>query len=413
MTVLVLFSTTTASQDAIISVIATDNTVAVPGTVPDDGSVLRAEQIDINIDTLYSFQDERRGQPTLINLFNGVTYEAVFDSVESDERGLRMSGVLKDEAFGSIVLAVRGSTVSGTVRTISSLFEIRTLSDNVYVVSQVDSTALPDEAEPFLIQQGQGRPNSDPLSPTTSNGGSRITIWVAYTTAARESEGGQGQIDTFIDNRVTETQSAFVGSGVNADLVLLGTEEVEYGKTNPLEDIQRLSFLGDGYLDDLHDRRDVVAADLVHLIIDGYWPATPSQRAVCGAAPILDPDNVDQRLAYSISGTRCNLSFTHEIGHLLGLDHDEFAVSRRVSRGGIPPAGAYDYSYGYVNVYEGWRTIMAYSSACIDAGVACGRIGLFSNPRIPHPVTMSPMGDNNADAARSLNQTVATVAGYR
>ena len=412
--VLALFSTTTDSQDAIISVIDLSEAGTVSDLVPNDQFVVRSERIDINVDALYSFRDERRGQSTLINLFDGVTYEAVFDFVESDERGLRMSGMLKDEAFGSIVLAVRGGTVSGTVRTFFDLFEIRTLSDNVYVVSQMDPTAFPDEAEPLLSQQGQGRPNPDPLSPTTSNGGSIITIWVAYTTAARESRGGQEGIETFIDNRVDETRLAFARSEVNADLVLLGTEEVEYGKTDPSEDIRRLSFLGDGYLDGLQDRRDRAAADLIHLIIDGYWPATPSRRAICGAAPgILDPDDIDPGMAYSISGTRCNLTFTHEIGHLLGLDHDEFAVSRRASRGGMPPAGAYTYSYGYVNVDEGWRTIMAYHSACADVLLACPRIGLFSNPRTSHPTTMSSMGSNSADAARSLNQTVSIVAGFR
>lgn len=314
--------------------------------VEDHPLVIRRGLLSIDVEALDAvLQDSRAGESIVsIALFNDVAYKAIFDSGYSDDYGFRISGSLEDQAFGSIVLAVQGTTVSGTVRTASEIFQIRTLTDNTYIVTQMNPAEFAREAEP---SRQTTRPNPDPPS---RDGGSTIDMLVAYTTAALELEGGRQQMETLIGSLEEETNRAFTQSGVQARLRVVGVTEVDFQRTDPQDD----------------------------------------------------------ELAFAISGTLCNLSFAHEIGHLMGLDHDLYSINIR-RRG---PRGAFSFSHGYVNPAELWRTIMAYPDACQP--VHCPRLPIFSNPRRSHPNTGSPLGDPvAADAARSLNQTIHHVASFR
>ena len=372
----------------------------------DDPLVIRQGYLSINIDMLTS--ELLRRSPVEVNLFNDVSHRAVIDSSTYTEMGWRFSGALEDQAYGSIVLAVTGNAVSGTVRTDSEIYQIRTRADSVYVVTQINPAELAPEAQPLGYQDDSSSvPDPDP--PALTGGSTPIDLLVLYNPATRELAGGRSAISSLINLLVEQTNRAFTDSDVEVELLVVGAVEVPFEKTNPRDDVRNLMADNDGILDEAHRLRDRFGADLVYVLVDGLWSVV--ERNICGiAGGVLDPDNTDDSTAFAMSSPTigCYLTFAHEVGHLLGLSHDHYAVN---ANGGRPP-GAFPYSYGYVSVAEGWRTIMAYPSACSPN--PCHRLPRFSNPRHRHSRTGSLLGDlYSADAARSLNNTGTTVANFR
>lgn len=88
-----------------------------------------------------------------------------------------------------------------------------------------------------------------------------------------------------------------------------------------------------------------------------------------------------------------NLSFTHEIGHLMGARHDLYVD------------GSGDYNHGYIIHSEQVRTVMAYNTECEDNGYDCDRVEYFSNPDVDFPGTGKALGDaSEAHNERALDE---------
>ena len=191
-------------------------------------------------------------------------------------------------------------------------------------------------------------------------------------------------------------------------------EYIEEG--HAVVDISRLIDDSDGYMDHVHQLRDLYAADLVHLVtgsVDGYPDGLAGSH---GFAMTVNTGEV----------ARGSLVFVHELGHNMGLKHDRYQSLKGLkvnSTGGA--------NHGYVNqrMFEPgasesarWRTIMAYPTQCEEVGgFWCPWVPYFSNPELTYngdpmgvPVDHPSTGvDGPADARRALNDRREITANFR
>ena len=344
-------------------------------------------------------KDPVTGKPTepqalVLNLFDDVVFTGIVEHVEPTASGHALWGRLDGVELGTMTLVVNGSVVVGTVRTLGAVYTIRTAGDGMYVISQIDESSLPPLGEPLEgpVTPRDSHTQTDDIPP---DDGSVIDVMVVYTPLAKHREGGRAAIEALIDLFVVETNQAYANSGVIHQLNLVLREEVDYIETGKATDLGRLRDASDGYMDHVHGRRDLYAADLVHLVVG---------KSVVGGGAI-------QGGAFAMTlYYRTDFVFAHELGHNMGLFHDRYVEA--------PSGGAH---FGYVNqrMFDAdapksarWRTIMAYPNQCSEVGgFSCPKVQYFSNPE--NMYNGDPMGvstdnpstgvDGPADAVGTLN----------
>ena len=343
----------------------------------------------------------------VLNLFDDVVFTGIVEHVEPTASGHALWGSLQGEDLGTMTLVVNGKIVVGTVRTPDAVYSIRNAGDGKYVIRQIDESSLPPLGEPLDV------PSSPRDAPSQAgdippDDGSVIDVMVVYTPLAKHREGGRAAIEALIDLFVAETNQVYANSGVIHRLKLVLREEVDYFEEVGGNHLGRLADDSDGYMDHIHDLRDLYAADLVHLVV--------GRHNACGTAAGVPS-------VYALTVNVCGgLTFSHELGHNMGLHHDRYEF-------GVPTRGA---NYGYVNqrAFEPdapesawWRTIMAYNDQCYedDVVLGCPRVAYFSNPEKTY--NGDPMGvpadhpstgvDGPADAVGTLNNRREIVANFR
>jgi alpha-tubulin suppressor-like RCC1 family protein len=247
-----------------------------------------------------------------------------------------------------------------------------------------------------------------------------VDVLVVYTAKVKTSCGGADGVKAKINGYVAEANLAFENSDVQAKLVLVGADEVNYSESNAA----RNSYSNDLYslyLGGIRARnstktvsglREEYNADLVVLLREGAGTNESGQKNIAGIAYLLSDDLYSEHSGGETSYVAVvgrDLSpytFAHEIGHTLGCGHENGN-----SQGG--DTGLFAYSHGYVyttSQNKSYGTIMSYT------GIAKPR---FSNPRISTneddgSAESVPTGDAaSADNARTINETVETVAAYR
>jgi hypothetical protein len=239
----------------------------------------------------------------------------------------------------------------------------------------------------------------DPLAADSS---ARFDVMVLYTPAARSAAGGTTAMMALVNLAVAETNSAYSRSGVIPRVRLVYTGEVGYTEVGDFStDLSRLRNSSDGFIDHIHALRNAFGADLVSLIIEG-------NGSLCGLGYLMTSLSAGfEANAFSVSARNCatgNYTFSHEMGHNMGLRHDRIADPSTVT--------VFPYSHGYIDITHNFRDIMGVASGC----GGCPRIQNFSNPNVLHngfPTGVPQGAPNSADAAASLNATAFTVANWR
>jgi hypothetical protein len=225
-----------------------------------------------------------------------------------------------------------------------------------------------------------------------------------------------------------ETNTTYTRSGVNHHISLAHVDTADiagspYTEGDALlDELNRLQEQGwvetlvtgeaAPLLDHVHALRDQYSADAVVMITkrtDQFQP-----KAACGLATQMRVEDPSQAIgAFAVVPVDCatgNFSFAHELGHVMGADHDVDS---------FPSPHPFAFSHGLTMPHPSgdeapWRTVMAENtSACAEANseVGCIRLAYWSNQDMVYGG--DKMGTGTADNRNALNATADTVANYR
>ncbi len=308
-------------------------------------------------------------------------------------------GAVQGRNDWQIVLTVKSGLLAGALRNGSELYEIRPTADRRHVIEKLNPASFQPcgnspAAAPTATPGDDSQLQRQAETTQAATAPVEIHLLSVYTTAAKTMAGGQAQIEATIQAAVDNSNATFINSQVNARYVLVATAEVSYTESGvPATDLSwAQSNAGVAAL------RNQYGADMVSLIVQnggGY----------CGMGYAMrNPGPSFASSAFQVTALTCavgNLTFAHEHGHNLGMEHDP---ANGIAQG----SASYPWSYGHY-VDGVYRTVMSYSTPC-TAG--CTRVAYFSNPNVSYQGFPTGLADQR-DNARTANATVGIVANFR
>lgn len=277
-----------------------------------------------------------------------------------------------------------------------------------------------------------------------ASGHATVDIVLGYTSGLATELGGDSQAITRLTHLIDLANQAYVDSGVNGELRLVGTVRVDYPDAThnrtalfELTGVTCTSGTGvnlpDGTLNctpaqrpaalaPLIEARETHGADVVSLVRRYENPESGS----CGIAWMLGAEqreftSADADYAMSVvsdtsaEGSCREDTLAHEVGHNFGLQHDRETAQGTDDTNNdgnlLDPEeyGRFPYAFGHSTGTEAgnFYTIMSVRRA--------GQVGylVFSNPNLTTCGGRACGVTDQADNARALNQTMPVVANFR
>ena len=311
-----------------------------------------------------------------IELFPGAVVNLRRTAVSANpDGGYVWEGQSREKVFHEALLIVEDGKVSGRVQMHDRLFRIDHVSGAVHRVTELNPAQFPTEAPPRVAPTVSGQsgaaPDADPVAPAAA-AKTTIRVLVAYTAAAQSTS---PNINTEINQAISLANQAYTRGNIPITLQLAGRMRVTYNENAGFE--QNLTDLTSGNaLNSVRTRRASLRADLAVLLRrSGEFCGIAWLPPNGGSPPMPRPSAATRETGYSIVGRDCitNLSFHHETGHNMGLNHDRYVSSSAPNN---------VYNYGYVNITARIRTIMAYNDDCVRRGFNCTRVNYFSSPTV-------------------------------
>jgi hypothetical protein len=267
---------------------------------------------------------------------------------------------------------------------------------------------------------------------TIAAAGTVVDVVLGYTPGFASDNGGNSGAVTRLNHLVDVTNAAYVNSQVNAQVNLVAAIAVNYtdSSTNDSALDQLTGDDGSGTfsvpvpssLAPLRAAREQYGADLVSLVRKFLDP----DQAGCGLAWLIGGGrqtitSAAAPYAYSVVGDGPDMgsdgktyycrdeTLAHELGHNMGSAHDVETAKGEDHVLQASEYGAFTYSFGYKtgSTAGNFYTVMAYG----DTGQTSYRI--FSNPATTFCGGFVCGISNQADNARSLRQTIPTIATFR
>lgn len=287
-------------------------------------------------------------------------------------------------------------------------------------------------ADAMQRQQAASSGDASPgAASSTSASGTTVDLLLGYTPGFVSYYGGESQAVTRLTNMVDITNESYVNSQINARVRLVKTLLVNYTDSNSNKTaLEELTGYRSGStitpnpaFSELRQARDTFGGDLVSLVRRFNTP----ENEGCGIAWLLGGgrrgsiSSSNEYFGYSIvsdgrdAGEDGKTYFcrdetlAHELGHNMGSAHDRDTADGDDNILQTSEYGVFDYSFGYKTASGtgNFYTVMAYG----DSGQT--RYRVFSNPRITFCGGLVCGVENQADNARSIGQTVSTIAGFR
>ena len=315
--------------------------------------------------------------------------------------GALWRGTLRFEPDSRVVLTRHKGIVAGTIWVGDEVYEIRSGRGRQRTISKLDLSsfpacdveAIPPEAAPAADEAGGDPGAKGPVAMEAADPAAEMHLLSLYTPEARDAEGGVPEIEALIQAAVDNANTALINSDMIGRYVLVHTALAAYNDSGNVSD--DLSWISVNAA--VAALRNTHGADMVSLVVNSGG---------CGVGYVQrNPGPGFEGSAFQVTAANCavgNLTFAHEHGHNLGLEHD------RANSSATPLTASYPWSFGaFVNTNLA-RTVMAYGSPCGN----CPRVMHFSNPDINF--SGFPTGvDNVQDNARSGDLTAPIVHNFR
>tara|TARA_R110000823_G_scaffold47903_18_gene122004 strand:+ start:35003 stop:36943 length:1941 start_codon:yes stop_codon:yes gene_type:complete len=355
--------------------------------LPDQAIAARSRVVEVN-------RAQLRSGRLAVRLPQGLELRAVRDHQQEFGNGrFAWSGRIEGKRSERVIMAASGNSVAGSILHAGRLYKLEPRADGSHVISEVLTSDPAPALDPIPVADETMGDSVGGAAPVAADGNTGIDVLVAYTPAV-EARYGKAGAEALALLAVAETNQAYLNSGIDARLNLVHLTRTNYTEAGSMQtDLVRLRHASDGYMDELHTLREAYNADMVSLIED--------EPASCGIAyrmASLSPSFASS--AFSVVHHSCAtgyFSFGHELGHNQGAHHDHANAV----------AAIYPYSYGHNDMLAGFRTIMSY-----NCSGGCTRVDHFSNPEMNY--NNAPTGVTGyADNRQTLNNTAATVAGFR
>ncbi len=274
-----------------------------------------------------------------------------------------------------VVLTSRSGMVRGRIYTSEGSYSIIPGSEGGHVLARVDPSALPNDQAvapeiPYAMVP-------EATSQSKSSGQAMVDVLVVFSSQAGPLVGGQAEMDLFAQAAIDQTNNVLANSQVDSFRVRLARAALttRAASGDPNTDLPQVRTDSE-----IAVLRASVGADVVLFVGDytagfngaAYKNTRPLQygAAFAGYAfGVVDRASIENSMV-----------FVHELGHILGMDHD-------VGSPHDPPASnAFPYAYGHVAprtapYAQGVLTVMAYQGSC-GGTLACQQVPYFSNSNI-------------------------------
>jgi Secretion system C-terminal sorting domain/Metallo-peptidase family M12 len=292
---------------------------------------------------------------------------------------------------GQVIITYLNGDVLGNILYGTQFYEIKTLCENVFVIRKYNQTLYPDEN---CFKSDANNINFNAQLPIklketrgvfSGNIECKLRVIIAYTPAVSALV---NNVPNLCQQSVDLMNQAFINSSVNHQAELAYADEVAYTENDNLEvDRDKLFSATDGVMDIIHIWKNDFSADAC-ILFSTSTKATDGS-SLCGVAKAIFSDKNHMFVSVNHTCAVNNLTFPHEITHLLGGVHNGATTNIPFSNG-----------FGLENVSAGWRTIMALRKTATSTT----RLPNFSNPNVN--IGTDPSGNNIANVASVLNNTI-------
>ena len=337
---------------------------SLDGAVTPGLATVASQRVSVDVELLSSAPARLR-----LDLPEGRSVVARLSGLERRANGgIVWRGSLLDDPDGGVTLTLHDGYVVGLITSRTDVWEVRTLTDGGQAIDRIEQELFPAcETEAAAHGSSPRAPfrfgDSDPC-PTPIDPHDRVDLLGMYTPQARDAAGGVAQIEALIQAAVDNSNTAFANSEMPIRFHLAGTALANRSDSGSIS--SDLSWLASD--PETAALRDALRADLVSLIVASGGGCGIAQLPISWGAG-GNPNSVHQVTVASCAVG--NLTFAHEHGHNMGLEHDP-------ANANPPGSGTYPYRYGHY-VDGSYRTVMSYSNQCT---MGCTRMTQWSNPEV-------------------------------
>ncbi len=349
------------------------------------------------------------GDFVFISPFDQEAFVATIERVQTDINGVvSLRGRIEGTPGGYFLMSMTESCALGSLTIPEQELEYAITyiaSWGVHIVQELNPKAkdVLEDAPPLIPSSIEA---THPVPPSGSflsiTGQVNVGLMIVYTPNAMNWAAGQGGINLVIAQAVQNGQLALDNSTSGITLRLVRSALINYTESGSSStDLNRLTSTSDGYMDEVHQWRNLYGADMVDIFED--------VEDTGGIAWLLGSMAGQPGYAFSLVRVKqvgWTYTMIHELGHNFGCHHRKDQVTQ-------PGPGIFSYSAGWRwigNNGSRYCSVMSYQETWDGYSVA--QVPYFSSPLVLYQGVAA--GDAvDGDNARTLRQTGPVVSNYR